>query len=72
MLIAVTIVLSIATLGILVVLVMSLVRQVAGLAASLGEFQRELQPVLEQIRRDADRAGVRLRDISERRTGGGS
>jgi ABC-type sulfate transport system permease subunit len=67
MLIPVVIVLGAATLGILLVLVISLIRQVARLAVTLGEFQREVTPVLEQIGRDADRAGTRLQAIAQRR-----
>lgn len=66
MLIPFVIVLSVATLGILLVLVVSLIRQVSRLAGTLSTFQRELQPVLESLRRDADQAGERIRSIAER------
>ena len=66
MLIAVAIALSVATIGILVVLVISLARQVAALAGSLREFQEEVQPVLERIRTDAEQAQGRLQRLSER------
>ncbi|HEX9891218.1 MAG TPA: hypothetical protein VGB28_04085 [Actinomycetota bacterium] len=66
MLIPSVVVLSAATLGILVVMVVALIRQVGRLAGTLSAFQRDLQPVLEGLRRDADRAGERLRSIAER------
>jgi len=72
MLIAFVIVLAVATLGILLVMVVSLIRQVGRLAAALVAFQGELKPVLEEIRRDADRAGSRLQSLSERRAAQGS
>jgi predicted PurR-regulated permease PerM len=67
MLIAFVVVLTVATLGILVVMMVSLVRQVTRLAGALKEFQEELTPVVEQIRRDADRAGIRLERLSGQR-----
>lgn len=68
MVIPVFITVGAATLLILVALVVSLVRQIAGLAGALAQFQEELQPILEDIQRDADRAGLRMQSLRERRT----
>ena len=68
MLIPFVVVLAAATLGVMIVLVVSLIRQVGRLAATLMSFQKELQPVLEGLRRDSDRAGQRLRSIADRQS----
>ena len=47
---------GLATVLILVALVIGLVRQVRLLAESLAEFQKEVRPLLEEMRADAERA----------------
>jgi isochorismate hydrolase len=49
---------------ILVVMVVGLVRHVRVLAGSLQAFQREIQPVMTEIRTEAERARVHLEEAS--------
>ena len=56
-----------ATLVILVVLVISLFRQVRRLSGALREFSAEVTPALQDIQREGDRAQVLAERIEERR-----
>jgi F0F1-type ATP synthase membrane subunit b/b' len=56
-----------ATLVILVVLVISLFRQVRRLSGALKEFSAEVTPALEDIQREGDRAQVLAERIERRR-----
>jgi len=47
---------GLSTLLVLVALVLGLVRQVKSLAGALAEFQKEVTPVLEEMRDGAERA----------------
>jgi heme exporter protein D len=47
---------GLSTLLVLVALVLGLVRQVKALAGALAEFQREVGPVLQEMRDGAERA----------------
>ena len=55
--------LGLATLAVLVVTAISLAKQGARLASSVAAFQKEVRPLLEQIRSDADRVGDRLEKL---------
>ena len=55
-----------ATLVILVVLVISLFRQVRRLSGALQEFSSEVTPALEDIQREGDRAQVLAERIERR------
>jgi F0F1-type ATP synthase membrane subunit b/b' len=55
-----------ATLVILVVLVISLFRQVRRLSGALKEFSAEVTPALEDIQREGDRAQVLAERIERR------
>jgi uncharacterized protein YoxC len=55
---------------VLAVVVISLVRQVARLSSSLAETNQALRPILEEIRREADRAGTRLQKLGDREDAG--
>lgn len=52
--------LAAATLVVLIVVVVSLAKQIAGLARALKAFDTETRPILEAIQRDADAATHRL------------
>lgn len=62
----VLLVVGLATLGILGVLLVGLIRHLKLLLASLRRFQDEIQPVLEDIQRGAAEAQDRLERLSER------
>lgn len=70
MLVAVLVALGLATLAVLVIAAVSLARQGSRLASSIAEFQRELRPLLEELRADADRMGSRLEALQRARDGG--
>jgi F0F1-type ATP synthase membrane subunit b/b' len=55
-----------ATLVILVVLVISLFRQVRRLSGALREFSAEVTPALQDIQREGDRAQVLAERIEQR------
>jgi predicted PurR-regulated permease PerM len=55
-----------ATVAILVVMVISLFRQVRRLAGSLQEFSAALAPALQDIQREGDRAQVLAERIEQR------
>ncbi|HEX9823729.1 MAG TPA: hypothetical protein VGB51_04960 [Actinomycetota bacterium] len=69
MLVAVLVALGLATLAVLVIAAISLARQGSRLAASIADFQRELRPLLEEIRADADRMESRLEGLQKAREG---
>ena len=52
----------------LVVLLISLVRQSMRLARAVTDFGHAVRPVLEEIRADSDRAQSRLNGLAERRS----
>lgn len=52
-----------ASLVVVVVAIVSLAKQTTRLASSLAEFQGEMQPILEAIRGDADRAASHLKRL---------
>ncbi len=60
-----------ASLVVLVVAVISLARQTTRLASSLAEFQGEMQPILDAIRGDADRAASHLERLRTREASAG-
>lgn len=68
MVLAVSIIVGAAGLVILVVLLISLARQLGRLTRSVTDFERAVRPVLEEIRTDSVRAQSRLNAISERRS----
>lgn len=68
MVVAVSIIVGAAGLVILVVLLISLARQLGRLTRSVTDFERAVRPVLEEIRTDSVRAQSRLNAISERRS----
>lgn len=55
---------GVATLAVLVAIVVGLVRRLAGLGESAHRLDRELTPILEEIRSDADRVRERAEHIS--------
>lgn len=56
-----------ATLGILVVMVISLIRQLRRLSGTLKEFATAITPALQDIQREADRAQTLAEGIERRR-----
>lgn len=54
--------------GALVVVVVSLVRQARRLTGAIERFREEVDPLLQEIRADADRARDRLEALSSRGT----
>lgn len=50
---------------VLVVMVIGLVRHVSGLGRSLASFQREIEPVMADIRQDAETARLRMERAAE-------
>jgi hypothetical protein len=67
MVVAVALAVAVATLGILAVLAIALIRHVKLLSQSLRQFQEEAQPVLLEIQRQSARAQERQADL--RRSG---
>jgi len=59
-------VVGITTLLVLTAFMITLVRQVKRLTASVVEFQREVQPVIEGIQRDAQAAQEHAEKVQER------
>lgn len=72
MLVAILVALGLATLAVLVIAAVSLARQGSRLASSIADFQRELRPVLEELRADSDRMGSRLEALQKAKDGAGS
>jgi predicted PurR-regulated permease PerM len=65
--VALVVLLSIlVTLGLLAVLALALIRHVKLLLAAAGQMQRELQPILEEIQRESERARHRSTSMAER------
>ncbi|HEX6262106.1 MAG TPA: hypothetical protein VF097_04590 [Actinomycetota bacterium] len=63
---------ALATLLVLVVAVVSLVRQMKRVVTSIVEFQEELQPILMEIQGGADRASRRLVELQRDGVAAGS
>ena len=68
MALAVAIIVGAAGLVVLVVLLISLVRQSMRLAGAVTDFEQAVRPVLEEIRADSGRAQSRLNGLAERRS----
>ncbi len=66
MVVAVAVSLAAAGLVVLIVMVVSLVRQTVRVAGALTEFERATQPVLEEIRNATRHAESQLHGISKR------
>jgi hypothetical protein len=69
MVIAIAIIVAAAGLVVLAVMFISLGRQTIRLAGAVGDFQRAVRPVLDEIQRDAARAQSRADRLSQRRQG---
>jgi hypothetical protein len=69
MVIPIAIIVGAAGLVVLVVMLISLVRQSLRVAGAVTEFERAVRPVLEEIRADSGRAQSRLDRLSKRRPG---
>jgi predicted PurR-regulated permease PerM len=54
------------TLGLLAVLAVAFIRHVKLLIAAAGQMQRDLQPILEEIQRESERARDRSTSMAER------
>jgi len=63
---AVVSVIGVATLAILLILVVGLIRHLKVLAASLRRFQDEVHPILEDVQRGSATAQERMQRLSER------
>ncbi len=59
MVVAIVLAIALATMGILAVLAVGLIRHLKVLALSLRRFQEEAQPILEEIQRASDVAAIR-------------
>lgn len=68
MAVAIAIIVGAAGLVVLVVLLITLVRQSMRLAGAVRDFDQSVRPVLEEIRADSGRAQSRLNGLSERRS----
>ncbi len=62
--VAVLLAIGLASLGLLAVLVIALVRHVKLLASSLRRFQDEVQPILEEIQQDSASAQDKMQRMS--------
>ena len=58
------VVVGVATLAVLIAIVVGLVRRLGELGDSAGRLDHEVTPILEEIRRDADRVRERAERIS--------
>jgi predicted PurR-regulated permease PerM len=68
--VAVLLAIGLASIGLLAVLVIALIRHVKLLASSLRRFQDEVQPLLEQIQRGSETAQDALQRMQDRRERG--
>jgi F0F1-type ATP synthase membrane subunit b/b' len=59
------VVVGLFTMSLLLVMLIGLVRQVKRLTGAVADFQKEIQPVLRDIQRDADRARSRAAAVQE-------
>lgn len=66
MVVAIAIVVGAAGLVVLVVMLVSLVRQSMRLAGTIADFERAVRPILEEIRADSERAQSRMERLAER------
>jgi len=64
--VAVLLAVGLASVGLLAVLLIALVRHLKLLAASLRRFQDEVQPVLEEIQQESVKAQDRMQRMQER------
>jgi hypothetical protein len=62
--VAVLLAIGLASVGLLVVLVIALMRHVKLLASSLRRFQDEVHPILEEIQRDSASAQDKMQRMS--------
>lgn len=67
MVVAIAIIVGAAGLVVLVVMLISLGRQTIRLARAVGDFERAVRPVLDDIQSDAARAQSRVDRLAERR-----
>lgn len=67
MVVAIAIIVGAAGLVVLTVMLISLARQTIRLAGAVGDFERAVGPVLDEIQSDAARAQSRVDRLSERR-----
>lgn len=67
MVVAIAIIVAAAGLVVLAVMLISLGRQTLRLAGAVGDFERAVRPVLDEIQGDAARAQLRVDRLSERR-----
>jgi uncharacterized protein YoxC len=67
LLVAVIVAIALASFGILLVLVIGLIRHVKLLGESLGRMQKEMQPMLEEIRRGSSETQDRIDKLAQRR-----
>lgn len=70
MVVAIAIIVGAAGLVVLTVMLISLARQTIRLAGAVGDFERAVRPVLDEIQSDAARAQSRVDRLSERRQRG--
>jgi len=68
MVVAIAIIVAAAGLVVLAVMLISLGRQTIRLAGAVGDFERAVRPVLDEIQSDAARAQSRVDRLSERRS----
>jgi len=62
--VAVLLAIGLASLGLLAVLIIALVRHVKLLASSLRRFQDEVRPILEEIQQDSESAQDKMQRMS--------
>jgi len=63
---AVILAIGVVTFGLLGVLAIALIRHIKLLSASMGAFQRDVQPILEQLRVGSAESQQRLSKLQER------
>jgi hypothetical protein len=68
MVVAVALIVGAAGLVVLVVMLVSLVRQTMRVAGAVSEFERAVRPVLEEISADSARSQARMQGFVERRS----
>ena len=68
MVVTIAIIVGAAGLVVLTVMLISLGRQTIRLAGAVGDFERAVRPVLDEIQSDAARAQLRVDRLSQRRS----
>lgn len=68
--VAVLLAVGLASVGLLAVFIIALIRHMKLLAASLRRFQDEVQPILEEIQHESANAQDRMQRMQERREKG--